>query len=248
MTDQTDYVQQMHTDEIQEIIGSPPSWLLQWGITIFLVILVGILSLSAIISYPDVISAQLKIRSVQQPVTISCSQTGRLLKVLVRNNDIVKEKQALAIVAIPNGTDTLLATNHGTLSYFGIVHEGSQIDSKLPLFIISDDRTEFFGELIIPQSSIASVQVGQKVVIKLNSYPYQEYGTLSGKIKYITQDFRNSERYLAEVKLDNASFTSVGKQINLKPSMIANADIITHKSSLLKRLANNVFRNISQSN
>jgi multidrug efflux pump subunit AcrA (membrane-fusion protein) len=245
MKEKTVSAKQVHSDDIQEIIGAPPSWLLKWGISILLMILLILLSLSTIISYPDVINTQLKIRSVQQPVTVSAPHKGRLLKVLTRNSDIIKEKQALAIVATTEGLDTLLATSHGTLSYLGIVHEGMQIDPAQPIFTVSDDCADFFGELIILQSSVAKVQPGQQVIVKLRSYPYQEYGALGGRIKYITEDLRNNSLYLAEVKLDDIHFTNIKKRINLKQSMIADAEIITQNSSLFKRITSNLFRSIS---
>jgi len=42
-----------HSDEMQDIIAVPPSWILRWGVTLFIGVLVLIVALSAIIKYPD---------------------------------------------------------------------------------------------------------------------------------------------------------------------------------------------------
>ena len=61
---------QLRSDDVQEILGTPPSWIVRWGSTfIFLgVILLGVVSY--IVKYPDIIvilATQKKI--ISKPVT-----------------------------------------------------------------------------------------------------------------------------------------------------------------------------------
>lgn len=51
-----------HSDEIQQIITKIPSWIVRWGIALFGLILVFILSISAIVRYPDVIKLPVKLQ------------------------------------------------------------------------------------------------------------------------------------------------------------------------------------------
>ncbi len=46
----------IHTEEIQDIISVPPSWLLRWGISIFFGVLALVVAASSLVSYPDVVS------------------------------------------------------------------------------------------------------------------------------------------------------------------------------------------------
>lgn len=49
-----------HSDEIDQIITKIPAWIVRWGITIFGLILVMALSISAVIRYPDTIKLPVK--------------------------------------------------------------------------------------------------------------------------------------------------------------------------------------------
>ncbi|WP_158797731.1 hypothetical protein [Pedobacter sp. L105] len=53
----------VHSDEIQQIITTIPPWLLRWGVLLFFILLVMMLSLSVFISYPDIVKTTLKISS-----------------------------------------------------------------------------------------------------------------------------------------------------------------------------------------
>ena len=85
-----------HTDDMQDIIAKVPSWLLRWGITLVFCILVLLVCLSAFIRYPDVINTQLQIDSPNAPKPIISKVLGKLIKLLVYENESVKSGQSLA--------------------------------------------------------------------------------------------------------------------------------------------------------
>ncbi len=236
--------EQRHTDEMQDIIGTPPSWLLRWGIAIFFSVLVLILSLAELIRYPDVVQTQLKMRSLSLPQQVIVKTPGRLIKLLAGNNKLVKSEQELAIIESGDFKTILTAPQAGKLTYAGILHEKQPVVLNQPLFNININNNDFFGEMIIPQASIGKVKEGQQVMIKLRSYAYEEYGMLHGTIKYIIDNPAKDGEYIAEVDLKNQNITDMNRSLSLKQGMIANAEIITQSSSLFKRLAGNIFKNI----
>jgi len=87
-----------HTDDMQDIITTVPSWILRWGITLFFFILMLIIGLSALIRYPDVVDATLKISSPNSPKPIVAKIQGKLVKLLVKQNDNVVAGQPLAYI------------------------------------------------------------------------------------------------------------------------------------------------------
>jgi multidrug efflux pump subunit AcrA (membrane-fusion protein) len=237
--------EQRHTDEMQEIIGAPPSWLLRWGITVYFVVLVSILGLAEFINYPDIVKTQLKVRSSNLPQPVIVKTPGKLVKLLVQNNQAVKEGQTLAIIGGINGSTILTAPVSGKLSYGGIIHEGQELSPNQTMFYITINDTNFFGEIIIPQGSMGKVKAGQEVMIKLQSYPYQEYGILHGTVKYITGDAFKDSLYIAEVDFKTKNLTDMHKPLDLKQGMTAEAEIITENSTLFKRMTGNILKNIS---
>ena len=87
-----------HSDDIEDIIAVVPSWLVRWGITVFFFVLLLIISLSAIIRYPDIVKAQLTINSPDAPKPIVSKIYGKLVKLLVRENQPVTAGQPLAYI------------------------------------------------------------------------------------------------------------------------------------------------------
>src|SRR5580700_1906102 len=85
-----------HSDDIQDIITKVPSWLLRWGITLFFGILLLIVLLSAVIRYPDIVNAPLKIDSPNSPKPVVAKMPGKLVKLLVKENETVTAGQPLA--------------------------------------------------------------------------------------------------------------------------------------------------------
>ena len=84
-----------HTDDMQDIITTVPSWILRWGITLFFALLILIIALSALIRYPDIVKASLKIDSPNSPKPVVTKVSGKLVKLLVKENEngslIIKE-------------------------------------------------------------------------------------------------------------------------------------------------------------
>lgn len=87
-----------HSDDVQDIITAVPSWLLRWGITLFFIVLVLIIGLSALIRYPDIVKAQLKVDSPNSPKPVVAKISGKLVKLLVKENETVAAGQPLAYV------------------------------------------------------------------------------------------------------------------------------------------------------
>ncbi|MCU0446241.1 MAG: HlyD family secretion protein [Microscillaceae bacterium] len=86
-----------HTEEVQEILGTPPNWLILWGISLICGVLLVLLALSMLIQYPDVISAEVQIIPTQAPVRLVARSSGKV-HFLVQDNSQVLDNQALAYI------------------------------------------------------------------------------------------------------------------------------------------------------
>lgn len=87
-----------NSEEIQEIITAVPSWILRRGIFLILMVLLSIVLLSAFIRYPDVVKTSLKINSLNSPKGAIAHQSGKLVKLLVQENQQVTAGQPLAFI------------------------------------------------------------------------------------------------------------------------------------------------------
>lgn len=415
-----------HTEEMQDIITAPPSWLLTWGITLFFIVILLILGMAALIRYPDIVKTQLKINSANSPKPVVAKRSGKLSEILVHEDQVVTDSQALAylestanhtqvqdllkdleklqkqfyrinyngselfntpgdlqlgevqgayqsffqsylnykasvsegfyqrkkiylhkeledirkqkvqIVAqkqiqereyelaeqeyssykklaekrviapmelkreeskllikqyplqqtesnfITNSTAysvkekeimeldnqiqeerskfiqalnsmvselenwkinyILSATQSGKVAFAGIIQQNQFVNTGQEIFYINPGNTDFFAEMNIPQYNMGKVKVGQEVLIKLKSFPYEEYGMVRGRIAYLADVPYRDSVFVSKVDLNNGAFSQLKKPLRLKNGMTADAEIITEDATLLKRL----FRSVNK--
>lgn len=136
----------------------------------------------------------------------------------------------------------LTAGSKGKVVFNHFIREGDFIESNKPLFYITKGATgKFEGEMMLSQYALGKVRVGQEVVIRLNAFPYQEYGVLKGKITYLSELAIADSLYIARVSFSNEGKTSYQKDLKLKNGLLADAEIVTQKRSLLTKLFSNVY-------
>ena len=98
MAEERNFVE-LRSEEVQEILGTPPNWLVQWG-TLVVLLGFGVLIVVAwFVRYPDVvISDKLSITTANPPVDVVARTDGRVAELLVSDNDSVYAKQPLAVL------------------------------------------------------------------------------------------------------------------------------------------------------
>ena len=92
-----------------------------------------------------------------------------------------------------------------------------------------------------------NIAKGQKVRLKLNNYPYQEFGQLIGEVTNIslipTTISETQNAYFITISLPQDLITTYKKEITFTPEMTGTAEIITEDLRLLDRIFNK-FRKV----
>jgi HlyD family secretion protein len=86
------------SEEVQEILGQTPRWMVRWGMTVIFFVLLLVFSGSFIFKYPDVISGSVVIVSENPPAPIMAQATGKIEFIFVKNQEMVKPGSYLAIL------------------------------------------------------------------------------------------------------------------------------------------------------
>ena len=133
----------------------------------------------------------------------------------------------------------LTAPLDGKLSYAGIIQENQTLSANQEVFIVDPYDLNFFGEVLIPQYNMGKVKTGQKVLIKMQSYPFEQYGLIRGKIDYISDVALHDSVFVAKIGFEKFENKDPHHKIMLKTGMLASAEIITEKGSLLERFLRN---------
>ncbi|MET4082942.1 multidrug efflux pump subunit AcrA (membrane-fusion protein) [Pedobacter sp. UYP30] len=133
----------------------------------------------------------------------------------------------------------LTAPLAGKLSYAGVIQENQTILANQEVFVVNPSNLNFFGEVLIPQYNMGRVNVGQKVLVKMQSFPYEQYGLIRGEISYISDVAFHDSVFVAKVNFEKFENRDTAHRIVLKNGMLASAEIITEESSLLERFLRN---------
>lgn len=89
---------ELRSEEVQEILSYMPHWLIRWGITVFMVVIVMLLSLSWFVKYPDIITAPVIISTQNPPSTLVARASGAITRLYVHEKDKVYAGDKLAII------------------------------------------------------------------------------------------------------------------------------------------------------
>jgi|GEM_PF-573445 len=131
--------------------------------------------------------------------------------------------------------NTFVSPVDGKVNFAGIIQQDQNVNVNQEVFIINPGNADFFGEIHIPQYNMGKIYVGEKVIVKLQGYPYQQFGFLRGKLASVSEvPFRDSV-FIGSVFIEKYENKNPDKKIVLKNGMLATADIITRESNLLER-------------
>ena len=129
----------------------------------------------------------------------------------------------------------LISPINGRLSFTKYWSENQNIQSGDKLAtIVPLDSTQVIGIMSVPSAGFGRIAVGQKVNVKLNGYPYFEYGLLKGIVSRLSS-VPDKDGYVAEIMFPDGLQSTYKEQLNLIQQMDGTGDIITKDERLIQR-------------
>jgi hypothetical protein len=89
----------IRSEEVTEIIGKMPHWIIRSGITIITVLCIIVFAGAYFFKYPDVIPAKVTITSGNPPVKLVARNSLAIQSIFVQNEEEVIKNQALCVFA-----------------------------------------------------------------------------------------------------------------------------------------------------
>jgi len=99
---------ELRSEEVQEVMGSTPSWILRRGITLLALIVVILLVGSWIFKYPEIISAPLVLTTSTPPVGIVARTSGKIAILQIKDQQQVRPEDCLAVIENPASYNDIL--------------------------------------------------------------------------------------------------------------------------------------------
>lgn len=127
----------------------------------------------------------------------------------------------------------------------GVVRPGEEILQIIPL------GDELYIEARVRPEDIASVRPDQDATIKLSAYDYTIYGSLRGKVHFISADTFRDERsrnpdgdphYRVTVKVDMAQLSDRQARLEIRPGMLAEVELQTGGKTVLTYLTKPLYK------
>ncbi|UPK71672.1 hypothetical protein [Chitinophaga filiformis] len=233
---------EQHSQEIEELIGHIPHWLIRFGLTGMLIIALISLAVSALIPSPRTVNAEALIIAREQPdeIVIRKEYPDEHFQFRTANGDRVKQGDTLLVRQDEKtGKTTSIQSPAGGQVYItSRLHPGNVL--QWSIWVIRQQQG-YVIQLKSSNMNFNKVKVGQVVRINLDKYPMEEFGVLEGRVTSIIPNVRKDE-YEAVVALPgNSLITTEKKNIPPQPVMQGTAQIHLDEKTLFERIFGSVF-------
>jgi len=150
----------------------------------------------------------------------------------------IRETQALiARSQMELGQTILTAPVDGTISTLTIANVGEVIQPGQTLAEIAPSTAPLILSAWLPNEKAGLVEVGMPVNIKLEAFPYQDYGIVAGSVLSISPDSRPHEQmgqvYKVEIALDKTEMNHEGTIVSLRAGQTATAEIVVNRRRIM---------------
>lgn len=89
---------EIRSEEVQEILSYVPNWMIRWGNTLFLTLILMLLFITWFVKYPDVIATEVMVTTSTPPEKIFAKSAGQFQTFLANDEKNVSQNEVLAII------------------------------------------------------------------------------------------------------------------------------------------------------
>ncbi len=171
-------------------------------------------------------------------------------------NEIAKAKsefsqlqQAMNVAADKADRNIIKSPISGVINRVLVSTVGGVLKAGEPAIEIVPSDAKLVFEAKVKPNDIGFVSVGQKAFIKLSTYDFSIFGSLSGLVSLVGSDSISNEKgesyYIVKIELMDSNVTSTGKSLELISGMTAQIDILTGKRSVMSYLSSPLTKTFS---
>ena len=157
----------------------------------------------------------------------------------------------------------LRAPVSGTVQQLAVTTIGGVVQPAQPLMVIVPDGSDVEVEAMILNKDIGFVREGQKVRVKLEAYPFTDYGLIEGVVETISRDaieqnqqtaLRNEKNrpvqpglvYAARIRLKQRTIKVAGRDQPIGPGLAVQAEIKTGERRIIQYLLSPIAQSLDE--
>ena len=130
---------------------------------------------------------------------------------------------------------------------------GQTVNAGATVAVIVPEGGQLEAELLAPSRAIGFVRPGQQVQISLQAFPYQRFGTVSGRIRLVSSTVLSPNEvaiqglniqeptFRIRVSLAQESMQAYGETYPLQPGMLVSGDIVFDRRTLIQWLFDPIY-------
>lgn len=157
-------------------------------------------------------------------------------------------REELTKADLKSRQQVLRAPVDGTVQQLAVYTEGAVLKPADPILVVVPREGELVVEAQVLNPDIGFVRPGQEVTIKLDAFPFTRYGTLSGRLEWVSRDAVQDDKlgpiYQTRVKVDPNQMLTSG--IPLSPGLQVTAEIKTSERRVIDFLLSPIERRLSE--
>ena len=198
------------------------------------------------------LSKQLQIPQLENiQLSNTAQQLEKLKQIEALENEITQQK-GLFIQALQNWRSKIAAREqqyflyapcNGKLILTSFYNPGRNLQRAEVMGSAYPDNAGYYMEVNLPQYNFGKLKVKQNALIRLDAYPAEEFGTVTGRLEEIKL-IPNDSGYLAKLVLPQGLTTHLGKPLRYQEGLQATIEIVTDNRRLIDRLISGVRKAI----
>lgn len=231
---------ELRSDEVQEILGTPPGWLVRWGTILGLCALLLLGWGAYFYWYPDVVGADIVISSVEPPRKLVTEKSGFIQEILVNNEDTVQASQVLMVFKTKAKFEDVLSLEDQLLSVRN-TEDSTLLTFQPPKDLLLGEIQDLLYAFVEKQESLN--QTGRSKLEDLSiSQLRRQISKAQNTIDFEKRRKENlkkqhklvNERYIREQNLLHEKLTTVAKVRQLQEDVLSLERLIQGAESNIK--------------
>lgn len=168
--------------------------------------------------------------------------------------DLASVKQATAQRKDSLDHTELRAPLAGVVKNVRVTTQGAVVRAGEEVMQIVPTDDDLIVEVKVRPQDVAHLKPGLPANVKIDAYDYTIYGTLKGKLTYLSPDTLNEDNkpneqpyFRAQIRTDGRQFTGRPQEsIDIQPGMTATVEMVTGSNTVLRFLTKPVTKTLAE--
>lgn len=198
----------LRSDEVQEVLGHVPHWIVRWGITVITVICIFFFIGSYFFRYQEKIFVKVSIVTSPPARHVFSSMTGLIDNLFIHDGEHVMQKQKLLSLSKFQNSDAIFIESpiEGTVNFVSDIYCGTVVTEGTPLLVIIPDYVDTYkGVMYLSSSDVVRVKTHMEVQLNSEINIESDIAKITGRINNISSFPDKDGNYLVEVEFSNQS-------------------------------------------